>query len=72
MQAALRAQPAACAASPVQEDLSFSDVAAIRRFNGDDARELIDEISLALRELAEDDPEAAELLRGRTLARSFH
>jgi hypothetical protein len=56
----------------VQEDLSFSDVACHPALNGDDARELIDEISLALRELVEDDPEAAELLRGRTLARSFH
>jgi hypothetical protein len=56
----------------VQPDLSFSDVSCHPALHGDDARELIDEISGALRELAEEQPEAADLLRGRTLARTFH
>ena len=40
--------------------------------DGEETRELIDEISATLHELLELEPEAAELLRGRTLARSFH
>ncbi|HYR36323.1 MAG TPA: hypothetical protein VEQ87_18670 [Burkholderiales bacterium] len=56
----------------VQDDLSFTHVACHPALDADEARELIDEISGALRELVEEDPEAAELLRGRTLARSFH
>ena len=39
---------------------------------GDEAQILCEEISAALSELVEERPEAAELLRGRTLARIFH
>ena len=38
----------------------------------DEAAELRDEISTALRELVEERPEAAELLGGRTFARILH
>jgi hypothetical protein len=47
-------------------------VALERRLPGARASELLDEISDALYELLEENPEAAEVLRGRTLARVFH
>jgi hypothetical protein len=71
MQTLFERNPALCGFA-VQEDLSFSDVACHPALHGEEARELIDEISGALRELLEEEPEAAELLRGRTLARSVH
>jgi hypothetical protein len=63
--------PALCGFS-VQHDLSFSHVACHPMLEGEEAQELIDEISATLRELVDEQPEAAELLRGRTLARIFH
>ena len=63
--------PALCGFS-VKEDLSFSNVACHPALVGDEAQILCEEISAALNELVEERPEAAELLRGRTLARSFH
>ena len=71
MQTLFQRNPALCGFS-VQEDLSFTHVACHPALDGEEARELIDEISTVLCELVEDEPEAAELLRGRTLARSFH
>ena len=63
--------PALCGFS-VKEDLSFSNVACHPALVGDEAQILCEEISAALSELVEERPEAAELLRGRTLARMFH
>lgn len=63
--------PALCGFS-VKEDLSFSNVACHPALVGDEAQILCEEISAALSELVEERPEAAELLRGRTLARIFH
>ncbi len=63
--------PALCGFS-VKEDLSFWNVACHRALAGDEAEILCEEISAALHELVEERPEAAELLRGRTLARAFH
>lgn len=63
--------PALCGFS-VQHDFSFSHVACHPALDGEETRELLDEISASLRELLEEEPEAAEMLRGRTLARSFH
>jgi hypothetical protein len=63
--------PALCGFS-VQPDLSFSHIACHPALEAEEARELIDEISATLRELVEEQPEAADLLRGRTLARVFH
>ncbi len=63
--------PALCGFS-VKEDLSFSNVACHPALVGDVAQILCEEISAALSELVEERPEAAELLRGRTLARMFH
>ena len=63
--------PALCGFS-VKEDLSFSNVACHPALVGDEAQILCEEISAALSELVEERPEAAELLRGRTLARVFH
>jgi hypothetical protein len=39
---------------------------------GEEAQILCEEISATLNELLEARPEAADLLRGRTLARTFH
>jgi len=63
--------PALCGFS-VKEDLSFSNVACHPALASDEAEILCEEISAALYELLEEQPEAAELLRGRTLARAFH
>jgi hypothetical protein len=63
--------PALCGFS-VKEDLSFSNVACHPAIAGDEAQMLCEEISAALHELVEERPEAAEWLRGRTLARTFH
>jgi hypothetical protein len=71
MQTLFQRNPALCGFS-VQEDLSFTHVACHPALDGEEARELLDDISGALRELLEEEPEAAELLRGRTLARSLH
>ena len=56
----------------VRDDLSFSNVACHPAMLGEDAKELADEISATLVDLLDERPEAAELLRGRTLARTFH
>lgn len=71
MQTLFRRNPELCGFL-VQQDLSCSHVACHPALDGEETRELIDEISAALHELLEEEPEAAELLRGRTLARSFH
>ena len=71
VQALFRSQPALCGFS-VREDLSLSHVACHPALHGAQASELLDEISEALYELLEERPEAAEVLRGRTLARVFH
>ena len=71
VQALFRRQPALCGFS-VRDDLSLSNVACHPALQGARASELLDEISDALYELLEENPEAAEVLRGRTLARVFH
>jgi hypothetical protein len=71
MSALFQRYPALCGFS-VKEDLSFSNVACHPALAGDDAQILCEEISATLVELIEERPEAAELLRGRTLARTFH
>jgi len=71
LNAVFQRYPALCGFS-VLEDLTFTHVACHPALGGDDARALVDEISAALRELIDERPEAAEVLRGRTLARTFH
>ena len=56
----------------VKDDLSFSNVACHPALDSADAEVLCEEISATLHELLEEQPEAAELLRGRTVARTFH
>lgn len=56
----------------VKDDLSFSNVACHPAIAGDEAEILCEEISATLHELMEEQPEVAELLRGRTVARTFH
>jgi hypothetical protein len=56
----------------VKEDMSFSNVACHPALASAEAEMLCEEISATLHELMEESPEAAELLRGRTLARTFH
>jgi hypothetical protein len=63
--------PTLCGFS-VRDDLSFSNVACHPALASSDAEILCEEISATLHELLEEQPEAAELLRGRTVARTFH
>lgn len=63
--------PALCGFS-VKDDLRLSNVACHPALLGDEADLLCEEISATLLDLIEENPEAAELLRGRTLARTFH
>ncbi len=63
--------PTRCGFS-VREDMSFSNLACYPAIAGDEAELLCEELSAALAELVEERPEVAELLRGRTLARTFH
>jgi hypothetical protein len=56
----------------VKDDLSFSNVACHPALASPEAEMLCEEISATLHELVEERPEAAELLRGRTVARTFH
>jgi hypothetical protein len=63
--------PTLCGFS-VTDDLSFSNVACHPAIAGAEAELLCEEISATLHELMEEQPEAADLLRGRTLARIFH
>jgi hypothetical protein len=52
-------------------DLYFSNVACYPSLEREQSVELCEEISAALLELIDERPEAAQLLRGRTFARSF-
>ena len=63
--------PTLCGFS-VKDDLSFSNVACHPALVGAEADMLCEEISATLHELMEESPEAAELLRGRPVARIFH
>lgn len=63
--------PALCGFA-VKDDLCLSNVACHPALLGDEAEMLCEEISAALHDLVDGHPEAAEFLRGRTLARIFH
>ena len=56
----------------VKDDMSFSNVACHPALASEEAEMLCEEISATLHELMEEAPEAAEMLRGRTVARIFH
>ena len=63
--------PALCGFS-VKDDLRLSNIACHPALIADEAEMLCEEISATLLDLVEENPEAADLLRGRTLARTFH
>jgi hypothetical protein len=71
MEGLFRRHPALCGFA-VRDDLSFSNVSCHPALHGAQASELLDEISETLHDLLEERPEAADMLRGRTLARAFH
>jgi hypothetical protein len=71
MQPLFERYPALCGFL-VREDLSFTHVAFYPSVDGEEARELVEEIAALLHELVDTQPEAAELLRGRTVARTLH
>jgi hypothetical protein len=71
MEGLFRRHPALCGFA-VRDDLSFSNVSCHPALHGAQATELLDEISETLHDLLEERPEAADMLRGRTLARAFH
>jgi hypothetical protein len=59
-------------AGHLEGDLFLADLACYPALDGEQAAALCEEISAELLELVEDRPEAAELLRGRTFARTLH
>jgi len=56
----------------LQDDLFLADVAWRRPLNSEQIATLVDEISQALFDLVDEQPEATALLRGRTFARILH
>jgi hypothetical protein len=54
------------------EDLFVSDVGIAPRLSAEQYGEIYQDIALTLSELLEERPEASELLRGRTFARTLH
>jgi hypothetical protein len=54
------------------EDLFVSDVGIAPRLSAEQYGEIYQDIALTLSELLEERPEAGELLRGRTFARTLH
>jgi hypothetical protein len=54
------------------EDLFVSDVGICPRLSAEQYGEIFQDIALTLSELLEERPEAGELLRGRTFARTLH
>ena len=54
------------------EDLFVSDVGISPRLSPQQYGEIFQDIALTLSELVEERPEASELLRGRTFARTLH
>ena len=62
--------PSLCGFS-VSQDLAFAHVACHPALMGADAQLLCEDICAMLREILEDRPEAAEFLRGRTVARTL-
>jgi len=56
----------------LQDDLYLADVVWHQPLNGEQAATLVGEISQALLELVEEQPDAIALLRGRTFASVLH
>lgn len=56
----------------IQEGLFLADVVWHQALNGDQAAALVGEISQALLELVDEQPDAVALLRGRTFASVLH
>lgn len=54
------------------EELFVSDVGIAPRLSAEQYGEIYQDIALTLSELLEERPEAGELLRGRTFARTLH
>ena len=66
-----RRHPALCGFS-LEQDLSLEHLSCHPSVSGEEAQILRDEIAGALQDLLEERPEAAQVLPGRTFARSFH
>ena len=66
-----RRHPALCGFS-LEQDLRLEHLSCHPSVSGEEAQILRDEIAGALQELLEEQPEAAQVLPGRTFARSFH
>ncbi len=55
-----------------EEELFISDVGIAPRLSAEQYREIFRDITTTLSDLLEERPEACELLRGRTFARTVH
>ena len=56
----------------LRQDLEFADVAVYTWPGYSAGADLYEELAQTLADLAEERPDAVELLRGRTFARAFH
>ena len=55
-----------------EDELFVSDVGIAPRLSAEQYREIFEDIATTLSELLDERPEACELLRGRTFARTVH
>jgi len=68
----LRDVPDSCARSGDEGELFVSDVGVLPSLTTDEYGEIFQEIATTLSELLAEHPEAGELIRGRTFARTLH
>jgi hypothetical protein len=64
--------PDSCTRSAAGTDLFVTDIGISPRLGADQYGEIFNEIFSTLSELLAEEPEAGELLRGRTFARTLH
>ena len=64
--------PDSCTRSAAGTDLFVTDIGISPRLGADQYGEIFNEIFSTLTELLAEEPEAAEMLRGRTFARTLH
>jgi hypothetical protein len=64
--------PDSCSRTGDQAELFVSDVGVLPSLSDDEYGEIFQEIAATLADLLAEHPEASELLRGRTFARTLH
>lgn len=64
--------PDSCARTGDEAELFVSDIGVCPAVSGEQFGEMFDDIAAALSDFIAEQPEAGELLRGRTFARTLH